>query len=152
MSPKKPSSISSCLDHLQIEWRKNKSIASLWQDWPKIAGEQLSEHCFPLTFFRGILTIGVNHPQWIQALMFSRNKLLATLRAAGHDVKDLRIRQHYPNQKQLKDSEPTIWAKHPSRSDIHGKTDCPICHNPTPSGEISLWKKCSFCWRKDLSK
>ena len=148
----KPSSLSTCLNHLKKDWKKNKSIASLWKDWPKIAGSQLSSHCIPLTFNRGTLTIGANHPHWIQALIFNRNQLLAALKAEGHEIKNIRIKQYFPENKPLNKEEKDIWEKHPSRSDIHGKQPCPICNSPSPNGEISLWGKCGFCRREELAK
>ena len=45
----KPSSISKCLDHLKVEWRKNNKIASLWEDWPKISGDQIAANCTPIS-------------------------------------------------------------------------------------------------------
>ncbi|AAP99474.1 MULTISPECIES: DUF721 domain-containing protein [Prochlorococcus] len=146
-----PSSLSKCLDQLKVEWNKNQSIASLWQDWPKIAGPKIASNCIPLTFHGGILTIGANHPQWIQALMFNRIQLLAALKAEGHEIKDIRIKQHYPQKSIQKETENAIWEEHPSRSDIHGKNCCPICNVPAPSGEISLWGKCLLCRRQDLT-
>ncbi len=151
-SSSKPSSLSKCLDHLKVEWRKNKSIASLWQDWPTIAGKKLASSCTPLTFQKGILTIGVSHPQWTQALVFNRNQLIAALNAKGHKVKDLRIKQYHPPTKEQKEAEQNIWGNHPSRADIHGKQPCPICNKPSPAGEIALWQKCGLCRQKDLSK
>ena len=44
----KPLALSKCLEGLKQEWDKNKNVASLWQDWPKIAGKQLSSNCTPL--------------------------------------------------------------------------------------------------------
>ncbi len=150
-SKKKPSSLSTCLSELKTEWNKNKKVAALWQDWGKIAGHKLSAHCKPLTFQGGVLTVGAQHPQWRQALIFNRNQLIAALRAQGHTIKDLRVKQYHPQKQILKKEEHVIWAKHPSRWDIHGKTICPICNAPSPAGEISLWRKCGLCRRKDLS-
>ena len=90
-SNKKPSSLSNCLSQLKTEWKQNKNVAALWQDWSKIAGDKLSPHCKPLTFQGGVLTVGAQHPQWRQALIFNRNQLIAALRAEGHMIKDLRI-------------------------------------------------------------
>ncbi len=148
---KQPSSLSNCLNQLKTEWSKNKNVAALWQDWSKIAGDKLSSHCKPLTFQGGILTIGAQHPQWRQALIFNRNQLIAALRAEGHIISDLRVKQHYHQQPMLQKDEMVIWANHPSRWDIHGKTICPKCRAPSPTGEISLWTKCGLCRRKDLS-
>ncbi len=145
------SSLSNCIDTLRVEWLKNKSIAALWKDWPRVAGKQLATNCIPLTFQGGVLTVGSNHPQWIQALIFNRNQLIAALRAEGHEIRDLRIQQHYPKRIEPKDNENSIWEKHPSRADIYGKKECPICNSPAPIGEISLWSKCGLCRRDELT-
>ncbi|KGG12965.1 MULTISPECIES: DUF721 domain-containing protein [Prochlorococcus] len=145
-----PSSLSSCLDNLQNDFKRNKRIASLWQDWPKIAGKDLSLHCKPLSINRGVLTIGASHPQWIQALIFNKTQLLAALKAKGHEVKSLKIQSHYVIKADEKQTEQTIWKNHPSRIDIHGIKTCVYCNRPSPAGEISLWGKCSLCRRKEL--
>ena len=83
--------------------------------------------------------------------MFNRNQLIAALEAEGHQVKDLRIKNYYPpKQKEFK-GEQNIWNEHPSRYDIHGKKNCPICKNTSPAGEITLWGKCGICRRAELS-
>ncbi len=148
----KPSSLSKCLKSIEQDWTKNQNITSLWKNWPRIVGEDLSANCIPLTFQKGILTIGVWHPQWIQAVMFNRNQLIAALGAEGHNVKDLRIKNYYPPKQRAIKDEKNIWNEHPSRYDVHGKKSCPICHHSTPAGEITLWGKCSLCRRVDLSK
>ncbi len=146
----KPLALSKCLEGLKKEWHTNKDVASLWEDWPKIAGDQLSSNCSPINFQHGILTIGVTHPHWIQALLFTRNQLLASLKSKGHKIKEIRIKQDYPQKKLPRYEEEVIWNEHPSRSDIHGKTSCPCCNNPAPRGEILLWGKCSLCRRVEL--
>ncbi len=151
-SIRKPSSLSKCIDQIKIDWRKEKNLAALWQDWPKIAGKNLSSNCTLLNLERGILTIGTNHPQWIQALIFNRNQLITALRAEGHEIKDLRIQQHYYSTKISKEDEQNIWENHPCRADIHGQINCPICKSPSPAGEVNLWGKCVICRRKELSK
>jgi hypothetical protein len=49
------------------------------------------------------------------------------------------------------ESEASIWAEHPSRTDIHGMGTCPDCGRPAPNGEIKLWGHCGFCHRQTLS-
>ena len=147
-----PTTISSCLNDLKASWKQNGSIAGIWQEWPRLAGPQLAPHCLPLSFRHGILVIGANHPQWRQALQYNRPQLLAALRNAGHDVKDLRIQQHHSLSKEAIESEQSIWARHPSRSDVHGMTSCSVCKSPAPAGEMALWGKCGFCRRKQLSQ
>ena len=101
--PKPLSTLSSCLGTLKQSWKKQGVITSLWNEWPKIAGEQLAPHTRPISFKHGILIIGASHPQWLQALIYNRPQLLAAIRTNGHKVKDLRIQQYHP--KKLKEIE-----------------------------------------------
>ena len=140
-----------CLDELRQQWRLNGGLASLWQDWPSIAGDQLAPHCRPLQMQRQVLTIGASHPQWRQALQYNKPQLLASLRAAGHTVRDLRIQQHHAAGVTSLESEHSIWARHPSRIDVHGVGECPACGRPAPKGELALWSVCGFCHRQTLT-
>jgi len=143
--------LGSCLDALRSSWRREGSLAAIWQDWPQLAGEHLAPHCRPLQFQGGLLTVGASHPQWRQALLYSRPQLLAALRAAGHRVKDLRIQQHHSAERPQIESEAAVWARHPSRIDVHGMASCPACGRPSPAGEMALWGHCGFCRRSELA-
>ena len=114
------------------------------------AGEQLALNCTPLNIQNKILTIGASHPQWRQALQYNRLELIESLKSYGYQIKEIRIRQHYPNDLVTRESEKEIWEKHPSRTDKTGITNCPFCKVPSPKGEVKLWGKCSFCRRKEL--
>jgi predicted nucleic acid-binding Zn ribbon protein len=143
--------LKTCLGALQREWRKDDHLAALWQDWPRVAGAQLAPHCRPLSLQRGVLTVGASHPQWRQALLYNKPQLISSLHQAGHAVRDLRIQQHHSLQSTVLESEASIWAKHPSRTDVHGMGTCPDCGRPAPNGEIKLWGHCGFCHRQTLS-
>ena len=49
------------------------------------------------------------------------------------------------------ESERNVWARHPSRSDVHGMTICTTCQSPAPAGEMALWGHCGFCRRKEIA-
>ena len=142
-------SLSNCLEDIKTSWKGN--IGGLIQDWIEIAGEQLAANCTPLNIQNKILTIGASHPQWRQALQYNRLELIQSLKSYGYQIKEIRIRQHYPNDLVTRESEKEIWEKHPSRSDKSGIINCPFCKVPSPKGEVKLWGKCSFCRRKELS-
>ncbi len=144
--------LSNCLNDIELSWRKKGLLAGLWNDWPAIAGQQLAPHSRPISFQRGILVIGASHPQWLQALIYNRSQLLAAIRARGHTVKGIKIQQYHPSKTKDIEKESIVWSRHPSRIDIHGTEECTICGSPAPSGEISLWGKCSFCRRAELSE
>ena len=146
---KREHSIKKCLEDIKSSWKGN--VGGLIQDWTAIAGKQLALNCTPLNIQNKILTIGASHPQWRQALQYNRLELIESLNSFGYQIKEIRIRQHYPIDLISKESEQEIWEKHPSRSDTNGFTICPVCKVPSPKGEIKLWGRCSFCRRKELS-
>ena len=150
--PPAASALSDCLDGLRQDWRRDGSLAALWQDWPSIAGERLAPHCRPLSLQRGVLTVGASHPQWRQALQYNKPQLISALNRAGHPVRDLRIQQHHASNAAPLDSEASIWAQHPSRADVHGMGACPSCARPAPNGEINLWGRCGFCHRRRFTE
>ena len=141
-------SIFTWLQGIKSSWKGD--VGSLIQDWAEIAGEQLALNCTPLQIKNKILTIGASHPQWRQALQYNRLELIESLKSYGYQVKEIRIRQHYPIDLVTRETEKEIWENHPSRTDKNGITNCPFCKVPSPKGEIKLWGKCSFCRRKEL--
>tara|TARA_Y100001968_G_C18855768_1_gene480205 strand:- start:91 stop:549 length:459 start_codon:yes stop_codon:yes gene_type:complete len=143
-------SLSTCLDKLKNNFNKN-NLAALSQNWSSIVGEKLSTNCIPLSLNRGILIIGASHPQWRQALIFTKIKILEVLNSAGHKIKDIKIQQYYPEGRKKIASEKIIWDNHPSRIDVHGIKICKYCQKPASVGEITRWNKCSFCRRNDLA-
>jgi len=145
---KREKSLYSCLEEIKSLWKGN--LGGLIQDWAEIAGEQLALNCRPLCIQNKVLTIGASHPQWRQALQYNRLELIKSLKSFGYQIKEIRIRQHYPINLSKGKTEKEIWQNHPSRTDKNGITDCPICKVPSPRGEIKLWGKCSFCRRKEL--
>ncbi len=145
------STLSKCLDVLKKNWKQTGNLSAILNEWPKLAGSNLAGNSFPLSLKRGILIIGASHPQWRQALHYNRTQLIASLRASGHNIKDIRIQQYHKNSNFKKtENEESIWERHPSRSDIHGLAKCNYCNSPAPAGEMALWGKCSFCKRKDF--
>ena len=145
--------ISKCLDQVKAEWnKKGDTLARLWNEWNEIIDEPLSSNCKPISLTRGVLTIGASQPQWLQALQYNRNQMMAMLQAHKYEIKEIRIKRSYPTRiiSEL-ESEQKIWERHPSRVDIHGMSECSFCQSPSPSGELSLWGKCGSCRRKELS-
>lgn len=145
--------LGACLADLQRQWQREGHLAALWQQWPRLAGAQLAPHCRPLTLVGGVLTVGAAPGPWLQGLLYTRHQLLGVLRGAGFAVREVRVRQVHdaaapPITGEL---EADVWARHPSRIDVHGQSDCPRCGRPAPSGEMALWGTCSFCHRAELS-
>ncbi len=145
---KREKSIYLCLEEIKSSWEGN--VGGLIQDWVKIAGEQLAFNCTPLNIHNKVLTIGASHPQWRQALQYNRSELIQALQLYGYQIKEIRIRQHYPIDLFTRETEKEIWERHPSRADKNGIINCPFCKVPSPKGEVKLWGKCSFCRRKEF--
>ena len=146
--------IGACLADLRQEWQQEGHLAALWQAWPRLAGAQLAPHCQPLSLVGGVLTVGAAPGPWLQGLLYTRHQLLGTLRGAGFPVRDVRVRQHHaePLPPAAGEIEADVWARHPSRVDVHGLSDCPSCRRPAPTGELALWGMCGFCRRATLAE
>lgn len=146
-APPPATALAACLEQLQQGWRRQGSLAALWQAWPTIVGEPLAQHCRPLQLQAGLLSVGAAPGPWLQALQYHRHQLLGALRGAGFAVRDLRVQQHHAIQPASPGSlaEAEVWAAHPSRIDVHGLDDCPACRRPAPAGEMARWGHCSFC-------
>lgn len=146
--------LASCLEQLQQRWQRHGHLAALWRAWPRLAGPQLAPHCQPLRLQAGRLTVGAQPGPWLQALQYNRHQLLGALRAAGFELREIRVEQHHPGGQPRAGSleEAEVWRRHPSRVDVHGMAPCPQCACPAPSGEVQLWGHCGFCRRRALAQ
>ncbi len=111
---KPPASLFACINKLKSNWNTSNEIACIWEDWKDIAGEQLAQNCSPLSLQKGILIVGASHPHWLQALIFNRNQLLASLKAKGHKIKEVRVQKSYFQNKKKLETEKKIWDNHKS--------------------------------------
>tara|TARA_Y100001968_G_scaffold131452_1_gene119972 strand:+ start:543 stop:971 length:429 start_codon:yes stop_codon:yes gene_type:complete len=134
-----------------LDLHKKNALASINKEWRSLVGDQLGSNCTPLHLRNEILIIGASHPQWRQALIYTRNQLLESLRKAGYKIKDIKVQQYHPRKLTMPEAQKSIWDNHPSRIDIHGYEECKSCSKPASLGEINRWGKCSFCIRKDIS-
>lgn len=145
--PATPQSVAGCLGRLQQQWQQQHHLAALWQRWPRLAGPQLAPHCRPLRLSGRVLSVGAAPGPWLQALSYNRHQLLAALRSAGFDLRDIRVEQHHPGAtvRLESDAQRQSWQEHPSRLDGQTMTPCPRCGCPAPPGEVRHWGHCSFC-------
>ena len=153
-APRPPATpVQDCLASLEQQWQRQGHLAALWQRWPALAGAQLAPHCRPLRLQGSRLTVGAAPGPWLQALQYHRHQLLASLRAAGFPLRELRVEQHHaaPLAPPAAEETQATWARHPSRADVHGMACCPACGCPAPAGEMARWGHCSFCRRRHLA-
>jgi len=143
--------LSICLQEMRVKLGRKSKIAGIIENWSNLVGKQLAQNCFPLRIQQGTLFIGAEQPQWRQALIYNRMKLLSNIKSSGHDIKDIKIQQYYYSKiKNSQEDQRSIWERHPSRTDVHGIATCSLCNSPAPAGEMALWGKCSFCRRSSL--
>ena len=147
-----PQALRICLDEFRKSWDDLDKLSKINDKWSQLIGIELFNECKPLKIEKKILTIAVNNPQWRQALMYNKHKLKEEILKIGINLNEIKIIQNY-ERKNLKMTAPNaklIWEQHPIRVNKNKMCLCKFCNCPTPSGEISRWGKCTFCWRKDL--
>ena len=140
-----------CLDDFKKSWEDLDKLSKLNENWKKLIGLELSRACRPLKIEQKRLTIAVNHPQWRQALIYNKHRLLETIRSFGINLNEIKVIQNYEveilNKKENNPKQ--VWENHPIRIKNNNMVICKLCNSPAPKGEISRWGKCTFCWRKN---
>ena len=151
MNKRYPHSMQNCLDDFKKSWEDLDKLTTLNEHWVKLIGLELSRSCQPLKIEQKILTIAVNHPQWRQALIYSKHKLKERIEKIGITLNEIKIIQNYEVKilDKKENNAKIVWENHPSRIKNNNMVMCKICNSPTPKGEISRWGKCIFCWRKN---
>lgn len=68
-------------------------IFRLWQIWHEIVGLELSQVAKPSLFKKGVLTIKVTDPIWLQELSLKRDEILQSIKERFPDnlVRELRF-------------------------------------------------------------
>ncbi len=149
---RKPEPINNCLNKFKKSWTDLDNLVDLSNNWQKVVGIDLAKECKPIKIEKNILTVIANHPQWRQALIYNKHKLIESILKLGIKLKNIRIIQNYEDEshKDLVSDTDLVWDKHPSRIKNQSILNCNICSYPTPSREIERWGKCIFCWRKTI--
>ena len=145
-----PKPLEHCLNDFKKSWKELDQIFIIHKNWIKIIGTELSTECKPLKIEQNILTISVNHPQWRQALIYSKHIIKNNLnKQLGINLDEIKIIQSYEEKTltRINDTK-LVWENHPSRIKNSNLVICKICKSPSPKGEISRWGKCTFCWRE----
>ena len=151
MKKKHPESLHNCLTKFKKSLPDVENLINISRNWENIIGKELSKECKPLKIEKNLLIISVNHPQWRQALIYNKHKLIESIRKFGINLSNIRIIQYYGENifNENKYNSKFVWENHPSRVKNKRVILCKSCARPTPEGEIERWGKCTFCWRKD---
>jgi len=147
-----PNKLQYCLEDFKKSWREFDQISKIYENWRTLIGLELSRECKPLKIEHNVLTVRVNHPQWRQALIYSKHMIKANIaNQLGIKLDTIKIIQYYEDKKLTKKEDPNlVWENHPSRTQNSNLILCKICSCPTPKGEILRYGKCTFCWRKKI--
>lgn len=60
-------------------WEKQLDLHSVFPNWQKLVGNEISEHAQPLKIERGVLWIEVENSSWLQQLQYEKLDLLENL-------------------------------------------------------------------------
>ena len=97
-------------------WQVDVAAGSVMGRWPEIVGRQVAEHCEPVSFEAGVLSVRADSTAWATQIRLLSSSLLGSIAAAvGPDVVH-ELRVHGP-------SAPS-WSRGPRRtSDGRGPRD-----------------------------
>ena len=112
-----PSLLGDQMDRLLLDrgWSLDVAVGSVMGRWPAIVGAEVAEHCTPVTFSDGVLTVRADSTAWATQLRLMSSSILGRLEAeVGKDmVTELRL--HGP-------SAPS-WSHGPRKSTGPGPRD-----------------------------
>jgi predicted nucleic acid-binding Zn ribbon protein len=88
-----PEKLSNILNDLVTtrDWKKGIAEGTLFTKWREIVGNEIADHCEPITLFEGKLTIKAESTSWATQLRLISSDLLKTIRSRseGALVEDL---------------------------------------------------------------
>jgi predicted nucleic acid-binding Zn ribbon protein len=94
-SDRDPSLLGDQLDRLLVDrgWKVDVAVGSVMGRWPAIVGTEVAEHCTPVTFSDGALTVRADSTAWATQLRLMSSSILGRLEAeVGKDaVTELRV-------------------------------------------------------------
>lgn len=157
------------------EWRKQQQFRRILACWSETVGSTVAAQSYPTSYRGQVLHVAVSSSVWAQTLMFERYRILEKLNARlPFALKDIRFSTAYWQQNPvepnalaedhpsyihyrstlltrgtpLRPQDPKTafqnWAKVMQERSKH-LPRCPVCHCPTPTGEIERWSVCSIC-------
>ena len=90
-----PGKLSEVLDELITtrDWKKGIAEGTLFSNWRKIVGDEVANHCEPITLLEGRLTIRAETTAWATQLRLIQDEILKTLQthSEGALVEDLAV-------------------------------------------------------------
>ena len=90
-----PTQLNSILNELveARSWRQGIAEGNLFSEWSKIVGNEIANHCEPITLFEGKLTIKAESTAWATQLRLMDESLLKTIQQSspGAVVENLQI-------------------------------------------------------------
>ena len=80
-----------------LERPEDSSQSPLYQDWQEAAGPAIAKNTDKLNADNGMLHVTVNSPNWAHKLINQQTRILAKMRAKGHeDLSEMTIRIFVP--------------------------------------------------------
>ena len=90
-----PSLLGDQMDRLLVDrgWNVDVAVGSVMGRWPAIVGQDVAEHCTPVTFGDGVLTVRADSTAWATQLRLMSSSILGRLETeVGKDaVIELRV-------------------------------------------------------------
>ena len=83
-----PGKLSEVLDELITtrDWKKGIAEGTLFSNWRKIVGDEVANHCEPITLLEGRLTIRAETTAWATQLRLIQDEILKTLQTHSEGV------------------------------------------------------------------
>jgi predicted nucleic acid-binding Zn ribbon protein len=83
-----PGRLSEVLDELITtrDWKKGIAEGTLFSNWRKIVGDEVANHCEPITLLEGRLTIRAETTAWATQLRLIQDEILKTLQTHSEGV------------------------------------------------------------------
>lgn len=116
-SGRDPSLLGDQMDRLLLDrgWNVDVAVGSVMGRWPEIVGVDVAEHCRPVTFSDGVLTVRADSTAWTTQMRLMSSSILGRLETeVGKDaVTELRVQGP---------STPS-WSRGPRKSTGPGPRD-----------------------------
>ena len=105
------------MDRLLLDrgWRVDVAVGSVMGRWPEIVGPEVAQHCAPVTFEMGVLTVRADSTAWATQIRLLTSSILGRLEGevGKGSVSELRV---------VGPSAPS-WSRGPRRSQGPGPRD-----------------------------